>query len=166
MLRQVRSEDRAQAEMTEVRALAEMEREEHLGGWQDIKFLLRVRRLLFIGLGLAAYQQLTGINSVMYYGTQVLEEAGFSRNAALSFNVLNGVMSVGAVLVSLAVINKFNRRTLLIFGFTGTTVAHLLVGAVGLGLPEGNVFRPWLLMVCILAFIGIMQGTIGPWCGW
>ncbi|GGG42177.1 MFS transporter [Kocuria dechangensis] len=162
VLRQVRSEERAQAEMAEVRALAEMEKQEQLGGWADIKSLPWVRRLLFIGLGLAAYQQLTGINSMMYYGTQVLEEAGFSRNAALSFNVLNGVMSVGAMLVALAIINRFNRRTLLIFGFTGTTIAHLLVGFVGLGLPEGNALRPWLLMLCILAFIGIMQGTIGP----
>lgn len=162
VLLQLRSEERARAEIDEVRQLAELEREERTGTWADLKTQTWVRRLLFIGLGLAAYQQLTEINSMMYYGTQVLEEAGFSRDAALSFNVLNGVMSVGAMAVALTIINKFDRRTLLLFGFGGTTIAHLLVGTIGLVLPEGNPVRPWLLMVCILAFIGIMQGTIGP----
>ncbi|MCU1527789.1 MAG: sugar transporter [Frondihabitans sp.] len=162
VLKIVRSEERALAEMEEVRQLAKIEKEEQSGGWAEIKAQPWIRRLLFIGIGLAAYQQLTGINSMMYYGTQVLEQAGFDRNSALTFNVLNGVMSVGAMLVALAIINRFNRRTLLLFGFTGTTIAHIFVGTIGLALPVANPARPWLLLVSILLFIGIMQGTIGP----
>jgi MFS family permease len=66
------------------------------------------------------------------------------------------------MLVALSIINRFNRRSLMLFGFIGTTTMHLLVGAIGLGLPEDNPVRPWLLLIAILLFIGIMQGTIGP----
>lgn len=162
VLRQVRSEERAVAEIEEVRQLADIEKDEQSGTFKDIVRTPWIRRLLFIGIGIAAYQQLTGINSMMYYGTQVLEAAGFTRNAALSFNVLNGVMSVTAMLIALSIINRFNRRSLMLFGFIGTTTMHLIVGAIGLGLPEDNPLRPWLLLVAILLFIGVMQGTIGP----
>jgi hypothetical protein len=148
--------------LDEVRELRAVEQEEQSGTWADIRNQRWIRRLLWIGIGIAAVQQLTGINSMMYYGIQVLEQAGFSRNAALGFNVLNGVASVGAMAVALTIINKFNRRTLMIFGFVGTTTAHLAVGTVGTVLPHDNALRPFLLLIFIVAFIAIMQGTIGP----
>jgi sugar porter (SP) family MFS transporter len=151
VLRQIRSEERAVAEMDEVIELAKLEAEQKSG-----------RRLLLLGFGLAAIQQLTGINSVMYYGTQVLEQAGFTRDSALTFNVLNGAISVTAVFIALKVINRFDRRKLLLFGFIGTTSAHVLLGTVGVLMPEGNPIRPYLLMILILVFIAFMQGTIAP----
>ena len=63
----------------------------------------RRRRLLIIGIGLAVVQQLTGINSVIYYGTQLLQEAGFSTNAAVILNILNGVASVAGITVAILV---------------------------------------------------------------
>ncbi|TFD45167.1 sugar porter family MFS transporter [Cryobacterium frigoriphilum] len=161
VLRTIRSVERAEAEMDEVRALATIGQQEKAGTYAEIFRTPWIRHLLFVGIGLAAYQQLTGINSMMYYGTQVLEEAGFGETA-ITFNVFNGVMAVGAMSLALTFINKINRRTLLIVGFVGTTVGHLFVGSVGLWLPEDNPARPWLLLTGILLFIGIVQATIGP----
>lgn len=161
VLMTVRSKERAVAEMEEVRQLAELEKVEKAGSYSEIFRTPWIRHLLFVGIGLAMYQQLTGINSMMYYGTQVLDQAGFG-SSAITFNVFNGVIAVGAMLLALTFINKFNRRTLLIFGFAGTTVGHIFVGTVGLVLPEGNPIRPWLLLIGILAFVAIVQGTIGP----
>lgn len=162
VLRQIRSEERAVAEMDEVIELAKLEAEQKSGRWSDVLSQRWLRRLLLLGFGLAAIQQLTGINSVMYYGTQVLEQAGFTRDSALTFNVLNGVVSVTAVFIALKVINRFDRRKLLLFGFIGTTSAHVLLGAIGVLMPEGNPLRPYILMVLILIFIAFMQGTIAP----
>jgi MFS family permease len=92
----------------------------------------------------------------------VLEQAGFDRNAALSFNVLNGVASVLPMIVALYIINRVSRRSMMITGFIGTTTSHIGVGLVGILLPEDNAVRPWLLLVFILAFIAMMQATIGP----
>jgi MFS transporter, SP family, major inositol transporter len=160
VLRQVRSPERAEAEMAEVHALAEEERAAQTGGWASLA-VPWIRRLLFIGIGLAVVQQLTGINSVMYYGTELLQEAGFSDNAAIILNILNGVFSISGLLVGLALMNRINRRTMLLFGFCGTTTAHLLIGLSSLTLPEG-LLRAYVILFFVVTFVFIMQGTIGP----
>jgi MFS transporter, SP family, major inositol transporter len=160
VLRQVRSPERAEAELAEVHALAEEERESQAGGWANLA-VPWIRRLLFIGIGLAVVQQLTGINSVMYYGTELLQEAGFSDNAAIILNILNGVFSISGLLVGLALMNRVNRRPMLLFGFIGTTTAHLLIGLSSLMLPEG-LLRAYVILFFVVTFVFIMQGTIGP----
>ena len=162
VLRTMRPKERAEAEMAEVGELADQERLEPLGSWKEILSTRWTHRLLFIGFGNGIFQQLTGINSMMYYGTQVLEQAGFDRNAELGFNVLNGVASVVPMLIALFIINRVIRRGMMLTGFVGTTTAHIGVGLVGILLPEDNLLRPWLLLVFILAFIAMMQVTIGP----
>jgi MFS family permease len=92
VLLQVRSPERARAEMEEVEFLAEEEEEAHMGGWSDLK-VPWIRRIFVAGIGVAIFQQATGINSIMYYGTQVLTQAGFSASAALIANVANGVLA-------------------------------------------------------------------------
>ena len=163
VLRQVRSEERAVAEMDEVRALAAVARAEQEGTLAEVLRVRWMRRLLFIGIGLAVCQQLTGINSMMYYGELVLQDAGFSHQVALIVNIFNGVASVSAMLIALKwVIDRFNRRTILLFGFTGTTICHVLAGVVGTQLPTDNELRRWLLLLIIVVFVFIMQGTVGP----
>jgi major inositol transporter-like SP family MFS transporter len=142
-LRQVRSEERAVAELDEV----------FKEKW--------LRKILFIGIGLAVAQQLTGINSIMYYGTQVLQESGFSQQAALIANVGSGVISVLAVSIGLRFINRVPRRAFLIGGFAGTTVFHLLIGLSSMLIPEG-IGRAVVVLIFVICFVGTMQGTIGP----
>lgn len=159
MLRQVRPADRAQAEMEEVHRLAELEEEAHVGGWSSLRQGW-IRRLVFSGIGLAVAQQLTGINSIMYYGTQVLIEAGYSQSGALIANTANGAISVIAMLVVLHMVTKFGRRTLLLAGFTGTTTMHLLIGVSSMILPPGGV-RATVILVLIVLFLACMQSTLG-----
>jgi hypothetical protein len=89
---QVRSEERARAEMEEVEFLARRRKEAHLGLARPLGPV--DRRIFIAGIGVAIFQQTTGINSIMYYGTQVLTRAGFSASAALIANVANGVLAV------------------------------------------------------------------------
>jgi sugar porter (SP) family MFS transporter len=160
VLRQVRSPERAQAELDEVHALADEEKEAHIGGWADLA-VPWIRRVLFIGIGLAVVQQLTGINSIMYYGTQLLQEAGFSSNGALIANTANGAFSLLGISVGLYLMNKVDRRPMLLFGFIGTTTAHILIGVSSLVLPEG-MLRAYVILLFVVLFVFIMQGTIGP----
>jgi len=160
VLRQVRSPERAQAELAEVHALAEEEKEAHIGGWADLA-VPWIRRILIIGIGLAVVQQLTGINSIMYYGTQLLQEAGFSANGALIANTANGLFSLLGIITGLYLMNRVDRRPMLLFGFIGTTTAHILIGVSSLVLPEGTV-RAYTILLFVVLFVFIMQGTIGP----
>lgn len=163
VLRQVRSEERAVAEMAEVHALAAQASAEQEGSLREVFATRWMRRLLYIGIGLAMFQQLTGINSMMYYGELVLQDAGFSHEVALIVNVFNGVASVSAMLVALKwVIDRFSRRGILLFGFLGTTAMHLLAGLAGTFMPESSPARRWVLLLIIVVFVFIMQATIGP----
>lgn len=160
VLRQVRSEERAEAELAEVQELARQEQTAQSGGWADLA-VPWIRRLLIIGIGLAIVQQLTGINSVIYYGTELLQEAGFSDSSAIILNILNGVFSISGLLVGIALMNRVNRRTMLLGGLIGTTTSHLLIGISSLALPEGT-FRAYMILLFVVTFVFIMQGTLGP----
>jgi MFS transporter, SP family, major inositol transporter len=160
VLNQVRSPERAEAEMAEVRALAEEEKEAQTGGWADLA-VPWIRRLLLIGIGLGVFQQFTGINSIMYYGSQLLEDAGFSAEAAIIGNTLFGLASVLGITCGILVMNKINRRTMLLGGFALTTSFHLLVGLSALLMPDGDA-KPYVILVFAVMFVFCMQGTIGP----
>ena len=161
VLRQLRSPERADAELAEVRDLASLEAASRTARFADLVAEPWLRRLLVVGLGLAVAQQLTGINSIMYYGTQVLQQSGFSQQGALVANVGSGIVAVLAMVVALRVIDRVGRRTMLLVGFTGTTVFHLLIGLSSLLLPEGTL-RAVVVLVFVIGFVGTMQGTIGP----
>jgi len=161
VLKQIRADDRAVAEMAEVRELAEEEKEARRARLADLVAEPWLRKILLVGIGLAVAQQLTGINSIMYYGTQVLQQSGFSQNGALIANVGAGVIAVVAMLVALRIINRVGRRNMLMFGFAGVTVFHLLIGLSSLLIPEG-LGRAIVVLIFIIGFVGTMQGTIGP----
>ncbi|GAB48823.1 sugar porter family MFS transporter [Mobilicoccus pelagius] len=156
VLMQVRSEDRARAEMREVELLAQEEKATHSGSLADLA-VPWIRRLILIGCFLAMAQQVTGINSVMYYGTQLLTEAGFSADAAIVANVANGVLAVvGTVICLFWVIDRFPRRSLIIFGFCATTICHGLIMAAAAILPAGQT-RAYIVLILCVTFVFFMQ---------
>lgn len=159
VLKTVRSVARAEAEMAEVRELALFEQQQKSGSWSEIFHQHWLFQILCVGTGLAAFQQLTGINAIMYYGTQVLEQAGFTRHGALTFNVLNGVISIVAMAINVALVNRINRRSFLVYGFLGVALLHIFVGAVGTAMPV-DTLRSYLLTFGIVALTGWIQGSM------
>ncbi|MEH0111119.1 sugar porter family MFS transporter [Tersicoccus sp. MR15.9] len=152
----VRSPERAQAEMDDVKHLAEEEEAAHQTRWSALsdKWIVRI---LLVGVGLGIAQQLTGINSIMYYGQTVLIEAGFQSSAALIANIAPGVIAVVGGVIGLWLMQKINRRTTLLLGFSLTTICHFLVGIASIALPVGNPARPFVILLLVVAFVGSMQ---------
>lgn len=161
VLKQVRSQQRAEAELAEVSALAVKEEQEKLGGWQDMKATPWIRKLMFIGFGIAIVQQITGVNTIMYYGTQILTDAGFASDSALTANIANGVISVLATFVGIWLLGRVNRRPMLMVGQMGTTVALLLIGVFSLVLPSGD-GRAYAVLAMTVTFLAFQQGAISP----
>ncbi|MEG2804333.1 sugar porter family MFS transporter [Stenotrophomonas sp.] len=87
----------------------------------------RLRRIVWIGIGLAVFQQLVGINVVFYYGAVLWQAVGFSENDALLINVLSGGLSIGACLLTIVLIDRIGRRPLLWVGSLGMAVSLALV---------------------------------------
>jgi predicted MFS family arabinose efflux permease len=132
------------------------------GGWSELR-LAWVRRLVLIGVGVAVVNQLGGINAVMYYGTQLLRESGFSGDVALVANVLNGVFSVFGMLIGLRLINRVTRRGLLLVGLTGIIASHLMIALCSAAIPEGTA-RSVAVTAFLVLFVGFNQSSVGLVC--
>jgi major inositol transporter-like SP family MFS transporter len=157
VLKTVRSEERAIAEWEQVERVVEEEHEEH---WSGLSAILRSKwliRILLVGIGLSMTQQLTGINSIMYYGQRVLIEAGFTADAALLANISAGVAAVIGGLIALYNMDRLDRRKTFIIGLSLTTTCHLLIGVASMLLPVGNPLRPYVLLFLVVAFVFSMQ---------
>ena len=120
-----------------------------------------IRRIVLIGMGIATFTQLTGVNSIMYYGTQILNQSGFSMQAALIANTLNGLTSVIAVCVGISLMTKIRRRTMLLTGLSGTTTALFLI-TVSSTLLENSPYLPFIILSLTVMFLAFMQSCIGP----
>lgn len=159
VLETIRPLERAHAEVADVEHLA---KEEHVISEKSMslreilssKWLVRI---LLVGIGLGVAQQLTGINSIMYYGQVVLIEAGFSENAALIANVAPGVIAVVGAFIALWMMDRINRRTTLITGYSLTTISHVLIGIASVAFPVGDPLRPYVILTLVVVFVGSMQ---------
>lgn len=162
VLKTVRSKDRAIAEFSQVERVAEEEKEFNPAGL-GLKAVLSnkwLRRILLVGIGVSVTQQLTGINSIMYYGSRVLEKSGFSDTAATLANTIFGLAAVIGGIIALRNMDRMNRRKTLFTGLALTTTCHCLVGVSSLVLPEGNSARPYVTLVLITAFVLSMQSFL------
>jgi nucleotide-binding universal stress UspA family protein len=120
-----------------------------------------IRKVVLIGIGIAIVQQISGVNTIMYYGTQILTDAGFSANGALIANIANGVISVLATFVGIYLLGKIDRRPMLMAGQIGTTSALLLIGLFSLALPQGT-GRAFVVLALTVTFLAFQQGATSP----
>ena len=99
----------------------------------------KIRPIVWVGIGLATFQQLVGINVVFYYGAVLWQAVGFSENDALLINVLSGALSIGACLLSMTLIDRIGRRPLLLIGSAGMAVTlALMTVAFATGTLDAN----------------------------
>lgn len=157
VLKTVRSEERAEAEIREVQQITQLEKKAHETGLRSVLHNKWLLRILLVGIALAVFQQLTGINSIMYYGQIVLRDSGFAADAALVANIAPGVIAVIGGLIALWMMEKINRRTTVITGYTLTTICHFLIGLASVLIPEDSAIRPYVILVLVVAFVGSMQ---------
>ncbi|WP_306322127.1 MULTISPECIES: sugar porter family MFS transporter [unclassified Streptomyces] len=161
VLRQVREEARAKAELSEVSALAVRDEQEKLGGWRDMRATPWLRKLMLVGFGIAIVQQVTGVNTIMYYGTQILTDSGLASDSALTANIANGVISVAATFLGIWLLGRVPRRPMLMTGVCGTTAALLLIGVCSLTLPQGP-GRAFAVLAMTVTFLAFQQGAVSP----
>jgi major inositol transporter-like SP family MFS transporter len=139
-----------------------LKREAHLpkAKFTDLK-IPWLRKIMLIGVGLGISCQLIGINIMMYYGTTILKQSGFSANGALIANIANGLISVLAVIIGIKLMNKVARRKLILTGMIGTTLCLVII-TLSQVLFSGAQILPFLTICLTVIFIGFFQGGIAP----
>ena len=109
-----------------VQSLAADHHRPRLGDLVD-KTTGRIRKIVWVGIGLASFQQFVGINVVFYYGAILWQAVGFSESDALLINVLSGGLSIAACVVTILMIDRIGRKPILMIGSAGMAVTLALV---------------------------------------
>jgi MFS transporter, SP family, sugar:H+ symporter len=81
-----------------------------------------IRKIVWVGIMLAAFQQFVGINVIFYYGATLWQLAGFTESQSLAINIVSGAVSIAACFGTIAVIDKVGRKPLLLIGSAGMAV--------------------------------------------
>src|SRR5262249_58517205 len=90
----------------------------------------RLATVVWVGLGLAAFQQFVGINIIFYYGEILWKAAGATEQWALRINILTGFVNILATIPAILLVDRAGRKPLLLAGSVGMAVTLAIVGAV------------------------------------
>lgn len=149
--------DIAEKELESIRATVTKERME----WK-VLFSKTIRPVVIIGIGLAVLQQVTGINTILYYAPTILTMTGYqgATGAILS------TMGVGAIfviftVVSLPLIDLVGRRALLFAGLIGMA-SGLLIMAYSFHVTQSSAVIHWLTLGGMLVYIASFAFSLGP----
>jgi len=120
-----------------------------------------LRTALVIAVVLAVLQQVTGINTVLFYGSIIFKEhAGNAESAAIGANVLVGAINFVSTVVALWVIDKVGRKTLLIISAAGMAVAEISLGLAFLIQPPPAGLILGIILFCAASFaVGLGPGV-------
>jgi len=117
-----------------------------------------LRRALLIGIVLAIFSQVTGINAIMYYAPEIFKSTGDGSGSALMQTVLVGIINVLFTLVAIKYVDKLGRKALLLIGITGMIICLLAVGAAF----YFNMQQGYLVLIAILGYIACFAISLGP----
>lgn len=125
-------------------------------------FASSVRPALLVGIGLAILQQITGINTVIYYAPIIMQSAGIpSASGAILATAGVGVVNVFMTLVSMWLIDRVGRRPLLLIGIAGMAIT---LGALGMAFhgTTRSTASTWLAVVSVMAYVASFAISLGP----
>jgi sugar porter (SP) family MFS transporter len=123
-----------------------------------------VRRLLLLGALLAIFQQITGINAIVYYAPTILTGFGVSKTTALLFSFLNGLVNIGtiALVVRAKVVDRRGRKPVLLAGLVGMSASLFAVGAAVLMFPVDSTTLFVIAAAAFVVFTNTFSATWGP----
>lgn len=81
-----------------------------------------IAQVLWVGVGLAIFQQIVGINVIFYYGEVLWKAAGLTSDEALQRNLISGGVNILSTFIAIALIDKVGRKPLLLIGSAGMVV--------------------------------------------
>jgi sugar porter (SP) family MFS transporter len=157
VLRRVRDEGSIDAEIAEVRELSARR-----SSFREV-LAPAVRHVMVIGVALAVFQQITGINTIIYYAPTLLSSAGLGNSAALLANVVNGAVNVGMTIVAIRLLDRTGRRPLLLGGTTGMAAGMIVVAltfAIGGSHLRGA--AAYIAIAGLLIYTGSFAIGLGP----
>jgi len=118
----------------------------------------RIAPVLWVGMGLAAFQQFVGINVIFYYGEILWKAAGATEQWALRINLLTGLVNILATIPAIALVDRIGRKPLLIWGSIGMAITLGAMAAVFATAGIGAEGKPLLTQTS--AVVGLVAANL------
>jgi MFS family permease len=118
----------------------------------------KYRLPIFLAITIGMFNQLSGINAILYYLNDIFAAAGYSKISGDLQAVAIGAMNLVATLVGMSLIDKLGRKTLLIIGAIGTALC--LAGVANIFYTQSHQNYLLWLLVSYIAFFAISQGAV------
>lgn len=135
--------------------------EERPGQWSELLQPV-VKAALVVGVGLAILQQVTGINTVIYYAPTIVEFTGVDSSAGSILAAVGvGVINVAMTLVALRLLDRAGRRTLLMIGVSGMVVSLFALG-LAFEVGGGGTFGSALAIASLMTYVASFAISLGP----
>jgi MFS transporter, SP family, arabinose:H+ symporter len=144
----------AEEELQEIIASIHLERSSR----SEPLFQRKYRLPIFLAVTIGLFNQLSGINAILYYLPSIFNYAGFSKLSGDKQAVLVGAMNLVATLLAMSVIDKIGRKTLLLIGSVGT--AATLAGVAEIFHTQRNQSMLLWLLIGFIFFFAISQGSV------
>ncbi|HTJ29795.1 MAG TPA: sugar porter family MFS transporter [Acidobacteriaceae bacterium] len=147
-------EPEPEAELAEIRSAIAAE---HASAREPV-FKWKYRYPLFLAISIGAFNQLAGINAILYYSNQIFAAAGFSQLSGDQQSIAIGATNLIFCIIGMSVIDKLGRKTLLLIGAAGT--AACLAGVALLFAHQSHLGALVWLLVTYIAFFSLSQGAV------
>lgn len=148
VLTKLQSQERAVEIIQQIRETATEKREPLLAyGWL----------VIFVGIMLSVFQQIVGINAVLYFAPRIFESMGVSN--PMIFTVLMGIVNIAFTLLAIFTVERLGRKPLLIVGSL-----LMAVGAFGVALTNIVALPAWVSVASILIYSASFMFSWGPIC--
>lgn len=144
----------SEAEVDAIRRSLEAES----GEAHDHLFVGRYKLLIFLAISIGFFNQLSGINAILYYLNDIFASAGFSAMSADIQAVIIGGANLVATLIGISLIDKLGRKTLLLIGAVGDALCLIGVALVYGTNSHQNLLLP--LLMGFISFFAISQGAV------
>jgi MFS transporter, SP family, galactose:H+ symporter len=131
------------------------------GGWRELLHPV-VKAALVVGVGLAILQQVTGINTVIYYAPTIVQFTGVNSSASAILAAVGvGIVNVGMTVVALRLLDRAGRRTLLMIGVSGMVISLTALGAAFIG-GGGSTIASIVAILSLMTFVASFAISLGP----
>jgi sugar porter (SP) family MFS transporter len=155
------AEDEPKQKVQEIR---EVDEEEKGGGWELLKESW-VRPALVVAIGLAVFQQLVGINTIIYYAPTTLTSVGYGPESAIYANLAIGTLNVAMTILAIRIIDRVGRKPMLLVGLVGMVTSLVVLGVSSevLAKPDSAGDPAAIVtLLCLAGFIASFAATWGP----
>jgi sugar porter (SP) family MFS transporter len=157
-LARVRTGGDLDAELREIQEVEEEERKAPRRGFDGLRQPW-VRPALVVGVGIAIFTQLSGIEMIIYYTPTILTDIGFTETGALRVSVALAVTYLVMMLIGFSIIDRVGRRRLTLIMIPGAALALAVLGSVFV-VGGDNADTAWLLITCLIVFMVFNAGGL------